>query len=161
MNTDAKILDLEAAAQRAAEARAAGKRVVTVNGVFDLLSVNHLLYLHAAKEQGDVLLVGVNSDASVRELKGDKRPIVPEQERARIVAALACTDVVFLFSDTDPRPWLTRIKPDVHVNSTEYGKECIEADTVKEIGAELVLLPHGDVSPSTTALIERIVSRYS
>lgn len=160
MNTATKIMSLEQAAKHAEAVRKAGKKVVTMNGVFDLLSSNHIAHLEAAKAQGDLLFVAINSDASVRELKGDKRPIVPETERARMVAALACSDVVFLFPDLDPRPWLPVIRPDVHVNSAEYGKECIEAETVKEIGAELVLLPRAKETVSTTELIDLIVSRY-
>lgn len=159
MNTSSKIVSLLEASKRAAAARAAGKRVITINGVFDLFSVPHLLFLEFAKAQGDVLFVGVNSDASVRALKGDDRPIVPEGERARIVAGLACTDIVFLFDDLDPRPWLPAIRPHAHVNSAEYTDQCVEAEVLREIGASLVLHPRDTVHRSTSDVIALIRSR--
>ncbi len=159
MISSAPLTDSAGAAAYAAAAAQDGKKVVTVNGVFDLFSVAHLLLLEAARVQGDVLIVGVNSDRSVRALKGESRPIVPGEERARVVAGLRCVDAVFLFDDLDPRPWLRRIRPQVHVNSSEYGEECIEAQTLREIGASLVLCPRHTEYRSTSDVIELIRSR--
>ncbi len=158
MSTERKIAGFSLAIRRAGEARKAGKRVVTTNGVFDLFSVPHLLLLEFAKAQGDLLFVGVNSDASVRALKGEGRPVVPQEERARIVAGLACVDCVFLFDDPDPRPWLPLIRPDAHVNSAEYTEECVEAGVLREIGAALVLHPRDTAHRSTSDVIALIRS---
>jgi len=156
MKTAEKIVGIDRAVALADEARKAGQRIVTTNGVFDLFSLPHLILLEAAKARGDLLFVGINSDASVHALKGPNRPIVPEGERARIVAGLACVDTVFLFDDADPRPWLQKIRPHVHVNSAEYGKTCVEAAVLKEIGAELVLLPRSTSFRSTSDIIDLI-----
>ncbi|MEK7218197.1 MAG: adenylyltransferase/cytidyltransferase family protein [Patescibacteria group bacterium] len=158
MTTEHKITGLSVAINRAAEARNAGKRVVTTNGAFDLFSVPHLLLLEFARSQGDCLCVGVNSDASVRAIKGKGRPIVPQEERARIVAGLACTDCVFLFDGPDPRSWLPLIRPDVHVNSAEYTEQCVEAEMLREIGATLVLHPRDTAHRSTSDVLAHIHS---
>ncbi len=155
------VLTLDQAVNVALEARKAGKTVVTTNGAFDLLSVAHVRIIEEAKKHGDVLIVGVNSDASVRSLKGEKRPVVAEQERASLVASLASVDHVFLFDEQDPRAWLAKIKPNAHVNSAEYGEECIEASVLKEIGAELILVPRATDILSTTERIDDIVRRFS
>ncbi len=159
MKTSSKLCTVEQAADIAKSAHAAKQTVVTINGAFDLLSLAHVRFLESAKEQGDILMVGVNSDASIRLLKGKDRPIVSEGERSLLVAALACTDHVFLFDDEDPRRWLATIKPDVHVNSDEYGEDCIEASTLREIGTKLVLLPRATDILSTTQRIESIIRR--
>ena len=161
MTTSSKIVSIAEASKRAEAARKAGKTVVTTNGVFDLFSMPHLQILEFAKTQGDLLFVGVNSDASVRALKGEGRPVVPEEERARIVAGLACTDCVFLFDDADPRPWLPTIRPSIHVNSAEYTEQCVEDSVLKEIGATLVLHPRDTAHRSTSDLIASIRSRPS
>lgn len=154
------ILTLLEAADLAIQFRQQGKRVVTTNGAFDILSIPHLRLLEAARGEGDVLLVGVNSDASVRALKGEKRPIVPEQERAALVVGLRYVDAVFLFDETDPRAWLPQIRPDVHVNSAEYTAQCIEAPVLQEIGARLVLVPRDTEHLSTSDVIQAIRDRY-
>ncbi len=156
-----RILTIDQAAVMSTDAQKSGKKVVTTNGTFDLLSVAHVRLLEAAKKEGDILIVGVNSDASVKALKGNDRPVVSEEERATLVASLRAVDAVFLFDDADPRVWLSVIKPDVHVNSEEYGKECVEAETVREIGAKLVLAPRATEIKSTSKRIEDIVQRFS
>jgi glycerol-3-phosphate cytidylyltransferase len=156
-----RILTIDQAAVMSTDAQKSGKKVVTTNGTFDLLSVAHVRLLEAAKKEGDILIVGVNSDASVKALKGNDRPVVSEEERATLVASLRAVDAVFLFDDADPRVWLSVIKPDVHVNSEEYGKECVEAETVREIGAKLVLAPRATDIKSTSKRIEDIVQRFS
>ena len=161
-----KVITIDELTKRLDSERQSGKKIVTTNGVFDLLSAPHVFFLEEAKKQGDILVVGINSDESVQRCKDPKRPIVPEDQRALLVASLACVDHVFLFEDDDPRAWLPVIRPDAHVNSEEYTEKCIEADVVKEIGAELVLLPrrlhpdHDDFL-STSDIIDTIRDRYS
>lgn len=140
-----------AAADFASAQKKAGKTVVTTNGAFDLLHAGHQFLLSEARKHGDVLIVGVNSDASVRKYKGEGRPMESEDVRAKNVAEFA--DAVFIFDDDDPRPWLRLIHPDVHVNADTYGKDCIESDVVKEIGAQLVLVPIKKELGSTTETI--------
>src|SRR5205814_4025119 len=96
---NAKIIDMDQLAERARELRRGGKRLVVTNGCFDLLHVGHVRYLQAARRLGDFLAVGINSDASVRALKGPERPLVPERERAEVLAALACVDAVVIFAE--------------------------------------------------------------
>lgn len=135
--------------------RCDGEVFVTINGCYDLMHKGHLHSLLEAKNQGDVLAVGINSDASVRGLKGPARPLVDEDSRAEMVAALECVDYVFLFQDADPIPFLTKLKPDVHVNSVEYGDDCIEHDTVIRGGGRLHQVARIE-GISTTRIINRI-----
>lgn len=146
------ILSLQEAAVVAEKARAEGKTIVTTNGTFDLLHAGHLFLLSEARKQGDVLMVGVNSDASVRRYKGPGRPIEPEQVRAEHIAAHA--DAVFIFDDDDPRGWLKKIHPHVHANAETYGPECIEAPVLRQIGARLHLVPVKKELGSTTEKLQ-------
>ncbi|MDP3685213.1 MAG: adenylyltransferase/cytidyltransferase family protein, partial [bacterium] len=117
-----KILAREEAARRAEELRRAGKRLVTVNGSFDLLHAGHLVILEEAKAQGDFLFVGMNSDASVRQNKGPERPIIPQEERAHMLAALACVDYVVVVDAVEAgRAIIEAVRPHIHVNGSEYG----------------------------------------
>jgi rfaE bifunctional protein nucleotidyltransferase chain/domain len=135
--------------------RSQGKRVVTLNGSFDLLHAGHLYILEQAKAQGDVLIVGLNSDASVRKYKSADRPIVPQAERARMLLALRCVDYVHVFDEDVPMPFLEEVRPNVHVNGSEYGADCIEAPTVKKHGGRLHVV---EKIPglSTSGLLEKI-----
>ncbi len=118
-----KILNTEDARQRASDFKRAGRRLVTVNGAFDLLHTGHLTILQEARLQGDALFVGVNSDASVRQSKGPLRPIVPEIERAELLAALACVDIVVIIQDREAgHAIIELVRPEVHVNGSEYGR---------------------------------------
>jgi D-beta-D-heptose 7-phosphate kinase / D-beta-D-heptose 1-phosphate adenosyltransferase len=117
--------------------RARGKRIVSINGSFDLLHTGHLYILNEARQQGDVLVVGLNSDASVRSCKGPSRPIVSEQQRAEMLLALRVVDYVHIFDEADPRAFLTELEPDVHVDGAEYGANCIERDVVTRAGGQL------------------------
>ena len=135
--------------------RALGKRIVTVNGTFDVLHAGHLHILKEAKQQGDVLVVGLNSDASVRANKGPKRPIVPEAQRADMLLAMRLVDYVHIFDEPVPMAFIAAVRPDVHVNGAEYGEDCVESGVVREIGARLHLVPRID-GLSTSALIERL-----
>jgi D-beta-D-heptose 7-phosphate kinase / D-beta-D-heptose 1-phosphate adenosyltransferase len=120
-----------------ARLKAEGKRIVTLNGSFDLMHAGHLYILEEARKQGDVLIVGLNSDASIKQYKGPTRPIIPEDYRARMLLALRTVDYVHLFDETEPMPFLEEVKPHVHVNGSEYGADCIEAPTVKRHGGRI------------------------
>ena len=117
--------------------RAKGKRLVTINGSFDILHNGHLHILNEAHRQGDVLIVGLNSDKSVAANKGPERPIVPERRRAEMLLALRMVDYVHIFDEPDPIAFLNELNPDVHVNGSEYGEDCIESETVKRGGGRI------------------------
>ena len=135
--------------------RKEGDTIVTTNGCFDLLHVGHLHLLAEAKGQGDVLIVGLNSDRSVRLLKGPHRPVVPEEERAEILLALEWVDYVALFHERDCVEFVRRVRPDVHVNDASYGADCIESGPVREGGGRIHLVEKVPVA-STTDLIGKI-----
>jgi rfaE bifunctional protein nucleotidyltransferase chain/domain len=148
----------EAVAWRDAQ-RAAGRRVVSTNGVFDLLHAGHAGYLAWARAQGDALIVLVNRDESVRRLKGPERPIVPFDDRVRVLAALRSVDAVVGFAERTPETLLERIRPDVHVKSAQYRiEELPERYVVEKHGGRLVLAPH-QAGRSTTDLVATIRSR--
>jgi D-beta-D-heptose 7-phosphate kinase/D-beta-D-heptose 1-phosphate adenosyltransferase len=135
--------------------RASGKRIVTVNGSFDLLHPGHLHIQREARRQGDVLFVGLNSDRSVRRYKGADRPIVTEAVRAELLLALRDVDFVHIFDETDPIAFIEAVRPDVHVNGVEYGETCIEAATVRRLHARLHLverIPGHSTSDLVTAI---------
>ena len=159
MNTRAKILPLEAAQQRLREHRARGRRIVLANGCFDILHVGHVRYLEGARREGDVLIVGVNSDASERQLKGEGRPVLPEQARAELVAALGCVDYVVIFSDLTVEPLLTTLRPDVHAKGTDYTAETVpEREVAARLGIRVAIV--GDPKRhSTRELLERFRER--
>jgi len=141
---------------RIAEVREAGGRVVFTNGCFDLLHAGHVSYLRAARSLGDALVVGLNSDASVARLKGPSRPVVPEGDRAAVLAALESVDAVVLFSEDTPVRLMRALCPAVYVKGGDYRMEDLpEAEVAAEIGAEVEILPF-EPGYSTTALIERI-----
>jgi len=142
------------------EARSLGKKIVTTNGCFDIIHVGHIRYLQKAKQLGDILIVAINSDDSVRAIKGSKRPLFPENERAEILAALECVDYVMIFSEHDPIRFLTELRPDIHAKGGDYSIEkIVERRALESIGAELRLLP-GAEGKSTTNLIDIILERY-
>ncbi len=151
-----KILLRPALLRRAREERAAGRRLVLANGAFDLLHAGHVRYLEAAKKEGDWLTVGVNSDASVQRSKGPGRPIVPEGERAEIIAALACVDAVVLFEEDSPASLIRELAPDVHAKGTDYTPESVpEREVVAAYGGRTAIV--GDPKDhATTDLIARI-----
>lgn len=140
--------------------REEGKKVVFTNGCFDILHLGHVRYLEEAKAQGDILIVGVNSDSSVRGIKGDKRPLVGEKERIELLAALEVTDYLLLFAERTPERIISVLQPDVHVKGGDYKKEELpEASLVESYGGEVVLV--GVVKGlSTTNLIKRIIEVY-
>jgi len=137
-----------------------GRRVVFTNGCFDVLHAGHVAYLAWAREQGDALIVGLNSDESVRRLKGENRPLVPFAERARILCALRSVDAVVGFSEQTPEVLLDRLRPDVHVKSSQYREdELPERDVVLQHGGVIRLAPHVE-GASTTGTIAKILQRY-
>jgi len=135
--------------------RKEGKIIVTTNGSFDLMHAGHVKFLREAKRQGDILVVGLNSDASIKQYKGPDRPIVNEEMRANMLGAFEFVDYIVVYDETVPMPFIEAVKPDVHVNGEEYGKDCIEIPTLKKIGAKLHLIPrYSDFS--TTDLIKKV-----
>jgi rfaE bifunctional protein nucleotidyltransferase chain/domain len=136
-----KVLDRVSLRQRVKEWRGAGDSIILANGCFDLLHVGHVRYLHAAKALGGRLVVAVNSDDSVRSLKGEGRPLMPAEERAEILAALTDVDAVVIFPERDVRALIREIHPDVHAKGTDYRAETVpEADTVREYGGRVVIV---------------------
>ena len=150
-------IDLSALIQRL---RQEGKTIGTLNGSFDLLHAGHLHMLFEAARQADILIVALNSDASIKEYKSKDRPIIPLQERLQMIAALECVDYVTWFHETDPRSILSVIKPNVHSNGAEYGASCIEADTVKAFGGKVHII---SLIPglSTSQIVEKIRKKES
>ena len=150
------VLTAEDLARFAAAERSSGRRIVFTNGVFDLLHPGHVRYLQAARAEGDVLVVGVNSDRSVRTNKGDARPFTPERERAEILAALACVDGVAVFDAPTPAAIIKEIQPDVLVKGADWpADQIVGRDTVEARGGRVVRVA---VEPgwSTTAIVAGI-----
>ena len=140
-STKSKVLDREQLRRHAGMWRAAGERIILANGCFDLLHVGHVRYLHAAKELGGRLVVAINSDDSVRALKGEDRPLMPAEERAEILAALSDVDAVVIFPERDVRALIREIHPDVQAKGTDYTAESVpEADTVRECGGRVAIV---------------------
>jgi D-glycero-beta-D-manno-heptose 1-phosphate adenylyltransferase len=152
LNTQNKILSREELRRRVEEWRHAGERVTLANGNFDLLHVGHVRYLQGAKALGGRLVVAINSDASVRTLKGEGRPIMPDHERAEIVAALADVDAVVVFPELDVRAIIREIRPDVQAKGTDYTVDSVpERDTVAEYGGHVAIV--GDPKDHSTSEI--------
>jgi len=153
-----KILDMDELAVRARELRTAGKRLVATNGCFDLLHVGHIHYLQAARALGDLLAVGLNGDRSVRELKGAGRPINNERDRAEVLAALECVDLVTIFPQTRATYFISASKPAIYVKGGDYTTEMLNAEeraALKKIGAEIRILSF-EKGYSTSLLLERL-----
>jgi D-beta-D-heptose 7-phosphate kinase / D-beta-D-heptose 1-phosphate adenosyltransferase len=153
------ILDADELANTVAAARRDGKRIVFTNGCFDVVHHGHVAYLVQAKTLGDLLIVAVNSDDSVRRLKGPQRPVNPEEDRAAVLAELSSVDCVVIFDEDSPASLLEQIRPDVYVKGGDYPLEMIpEADLVRELGGEVRVMPYLP-DRSTSAIIERIRTR--
>jgi rfaE bifunctional protein nucleotidyltransferase chain/domain len=153
---DKIIKDWEQLAHHIAELKRQSKKIVFTNGGFNIIHVGHIRSLVDAKSRGDVLVVAVNSDASLRLLKGENYPIIPEHERLEILSALACVDVLTIFSETTVANLLLKIKPHIHAKGTDYTKESVpERDTVLSYGGEIAIV--GDAKDhSSTSIISRI-----
>lgn len=142
------------------ELKAAGKKVVFTNGCFDILHAGHVDYLSKAKETGDILIIGLNSDASVRRIKGEKRPVVPETERAYILANLKAVDYVSLFDEDTPFDLINDLIPDILVKGADWSVENIVGrDVVENHGGEVKTIEFV-TQQSTTSIIDIIKSRY-
>jgi D-glycero-beta-D-manno-heptose 1-phosphate adenylyltransferase len=154
LNTNVKILNRSQLRQQVEEWRSAGERITLANGNFDLLHVGHVRYLRGAKALGGKLVVAINSDDSVRELKGEGRPLMPENERAEIVAALADVDAVVIFPELDVRGIIREIRPDIHAKGSDYTVDSVpERDTVAECGGRVAIV--GDPKDHSTSDILR------
>ena len=151
-----KIKTLAEVVKIAERARDQGLKVVTTTGCFDLVHIGHVKNLERAKSFGDVLIVGINSDSSVRRLKGKTRPIVPARERAEIIGSLSSVDHVFIFEELVPTGWLAKVKPNIHVKGADRKiHEILERHLLKKIGARLIFIPLKK-GRSTSTLIEKI-----
>jgi D-beta-D-heptose 7-phosphate kinase/D-beta-D-heptose 1-phosphate adenosyltransferase len=160
-DSDAKIKNLDVLAAVIEEERLKGKRVVFTNGCFDLLHAGHVKYLQKARTFGDLLVLGLNSDASVRRLKGDRRPLIDEEERAHLLAALDCIDYLVIFDEDTPLQVITTLKPLVLVKGGDYTPEgVVGKDVVESYGGRVELVEFVD-GRSTTGLIDRILERFS
>lgn len=153
-------MTISEAAALAARLRAQGKRIVLTNGCFDLLHVGHIRYLGAARRLGDVLFVGINSDAAVARLKGPGRPLMPAAERAEMLLALRAVDHVVVFDEDTADRLIESLHPDVHAKGTDYTADSVpEGATVRALGGRVVVV--GDPKDhSTRDLITRIVERF-
>lgn len=154
-----KILDEQQLMEWCTRQRAESKKIVATNGCFDILHIGHATYLEAAKAQGDVLVVGVNGDESVRAIKGPGRPINNEMDRAGLVAALDSVDAVYIFKETDAMRFLSIVRPDVYVKGGDYNIDTInqpERRLVEQYGGKVLVLA-GVPGVSTTEILKKIV----
>lgn len=156
MLTEATVLSREELLERVSSAKKAGARIVLANGCFDVLHVGHVRYLAGARQLGDVLIVGINSDSQVAQQKGDGRPVLPANERAEIVAALESVTYVTIFDEPTVEQLLLALKPDVHAKGTDYTTETVpERDVVRSYGGQVAIV--GDPKDhSTSAIIARL-----
>jgi rfaE bifunctional protein nucleotidyltransferase chain/domain len=158
-----KIVELEELSDRCKKLRSAGKKIVATNGCFDLLHVGHVRYLQAARALGDLLIVGLNGDRSVHELKGAGRPIITQNDRAEVLAALESVDLVTIFPEIRATKFLAAVRPDVYVKGGDYTSETLDAGErtqLTESGASIHLIPF-EAGYSTSELIEQICKTRS
>ena len=141
-------------------ARGEGKKIAFTNGCFDILHVGHVRYLREARKTGDLLILGLNSDASVRKIKGETRPLVPQAERAEVVASLDAVDYVTLFDDPTPLRLIERLRPDVLVKGGDWNEESVVGgDSVRSWGGRVVIVPLTE-GVSTTNIVEKVLQVY-
>jgi len=158
MNIRSKVVSLDDLLKKVADHRKNGEKIVFTNGCFDILHVGHVRYLAAAQNEGDILVVGLNSDRSAGKIKGEQRPIVQQDQRAEILASLCCVDYITIFNEPNPLELIRSIRPDILVKGDDWSeKEIVGADIVKSDGGEVVRIP---VVPniSTTSIIKRIIN---
>jgi rfaE bifunctional protein nucleotidyltransferase chain/domain len=156
-----KIFERKALKEKVQALKGGGKKIVFTNGCFDLLHIGHVRYLEAARSEGDVLVVGVNSDRSVRRIKQPGRPVVPDNERAEVLASLACVDFVTLFDEPDPLVTIRLLMPDVLVKGADWEEDAIVGrDVVEAMGGRVVRIPLTE-GASTSKIIEKILANYS
>ena len=155
-----KIVERKKLAKILAGLRAKGRRVVFTNGCFDLLHVGHVRYLNAARKKGDLLVVAVNTDDSMRRLKGPNRPLVPQRERAEILGGLAAVDYVTFFSEDTPAEIIAELKPQVLVKGADYkAQEIVGRDFMRRTGGKLVRIPLAK-NYSTSKIIKDVIAKY-
>lgn len=143
-----------------AQFRAGHEKLVFTNGVFDILHAGHAIYLTQARNAGDALIIGLNSDASVRAIKGPNRPIQNEEDRALLLASLKCTDAVVIFDEETPLEIIRFILPDIQIKGADYSRETIVgADVVEAHGGKVLTVPLSE-GRSTSGIVERILERY-
>lgn len=144
----------------AARLRSRNKKIVFTNGCFDILHLGHVQYLQAAKAKGDILIVGLNSDSSVRKIKGASRPVVSELDRAGVLSGLECVDYIAIFKEETPLELIRKIKPHILVKGGDWNKtNIVGADFVKSCGGRVVVIPYLK-SRSTTGILEKIIKRF-
>lgn len=160
MELDSKIISPEKLNDWRCEVRGSGQQLVVTNGCFDILHAGHIRYLHSARTEGDLLLVGLNGDESIRQLKGDGRPINPETDRALLLAALECVSAVCVFSEKRATHFLTEAQPDIYVKGGDYTLETLDMDerqAVESANGRIVFIPFV-TNRSTSDLITKIRS---
>ena len=159
MKSKAKIVSLGSLRKSVSRLRKRGKKIAFTNGCFDILHYGHINYLEKASRQGRVLIVGLNSDNSVRKIKGPLRPIVPQQERAAVLAALACVDFVTIFKEPTPLNLIKAVKPDVLIKGADWkGKEVVGAGLVRSRGGRVELIKYVQ-GKSTTNIIKAVLKK--
>jgi rfaE bifunctional protein nucleotidyltransferase chain/domain len=155
-----KILGWEDLKDKVEHCRLRGEKIAFTNGCFDIIHVGHVRYLSQARKMGDLLILALNSDASVRAIKGDKRPLVPQQERAEVVAALKSVDYVTLFDETTPLKLIEYLRPDCLVKGGDWKEEAVAGgDAVRSWGGQVHLIPVVE-GASTTNIVEKILQVY-
>ncbi|MBL7055063.1 D-glycero-beta-D-manno-heptose 1-phosphate adenylyltransferase [Candidatus Woesearchaeota archaeon] len=158
--TKQKIKTMEELKKIIKNLKSQNKKIVTTNGVFDILHLGHIKYLQEAKKLGDILAIALNSDSSVKQIKGPQRPINDQEARAEVLASLEFVDYIVIFNETDPVKILSEIKPDIHVKGGDYKLgEIIEKDIVEKNNGKIILIPEIK-GYSTTNLIDKIIKIY-
>lgn len=158
MKLDSKIITLAKIREWRSKVRKNRQQLVVTNGCFDILHVGHIRYLHSARKEGDLLLVGLNGDESIRQLKGDGRPVNPESDRALLLAALECVDAVCIFPEKRATRFLNEAQPDIYVKGGDYTLETLDSDerrTIESAKGRIVFIPF-ITDRSTSNLINRI-----
>lgn len=155
-----KVITLRKATMLAKNLKSAGKKIIFTNGCFDLIHAGHVTYLEKAKKYGDVLILGLNSDASIKQIKGDQRPILGEKDRALLLSAFNFIDYIIFFNEATPIRVIKSIKPDIHIKGGDYRvKDLPEYPIIKKYGGVIKILPYIK-GCSTTSLIEKIKAAY-
>jgi rfaE bifunctional protein nucleotidyltransferase chain/domain len=155
-----KILDRIILKKELDELRKAGKKIAFTNGCFDILHVGHVRYLREAKKTADILVLALNSDSSVRAIKGEKRPLVCEEERAEVLAALECIDFVTVFSERTPLALICYLQPDILIKGGDWpADKVVGRDEIKQWGGHVTIIPEV-TGKSTTNIVDKIISVY-
>jgi D-glycero-beta-D-manno-heptose 1-phosphate adenylyltransferase len=155
-----KIVDSDSLKDRLNDLRGSGSRIVFTNGCFDILHAGHVRYLSEARSYGDILVVGLNSDKSVKLIKGEKRPIIPELQRAEVLAGLWCVDYVTLFHESDPLKLIEKLKPDILVKGADWAEDqIVGADIVNATGGKVIRIRMVS-GVSTSEIIRKILNIY-